>query len=199
MEFSEVVRRRRMVREYADLPLAPETVERILANALRAPSAGFSQGWAFLALTAPEDRALFWTFVPTRVENTPGIQNAPLVVVPLAHKAAYLERYAQPDKGWEDRAEAHWPAPYWFIDTGMASLLMLLTAVDEGLGACFFGVAPENLGPLREAFAIPAEYSPIGAVSVGFRPDDLAAQAATVSARRQPATSVIHRGRFGQH
>ena len=29
--------------------------------------------------------------------------NAPLVVVPMAHKAAYLERYAEPDKGWEDR------------------------------------------------------------------------------------------------
>lgn len=199
MEFTEVVRRRRMVREYADRPLPDDVVERILANALRAPSAGFSQGWAFLALLEPEDRALFWTFVPTRVENTPGIQNAPLVVVPLAHKAAYLERYAEPDKGWEDRAEAHWPAPYWFIDTGMASLMMLLTAVDEGLGACFFGVAPENLGPLRRAFDIPEEYAPIGGVSVGYRPDDLAPQAATVDARRRPASTVIHRGRFGRH
>jgi hypothetical protein len=26
------------------------------------------------------------------------MQEAPLVVVPLAHKAAYLDRYAQPDK-----------------------------------------------------------------------------------------------------
>lgn len=97
-----MIRRRRMVRHYSDRPLAPEVVERILESALRAPSAGFSQGWAFLALTEPEDRARFWAFVPTRVEQTPAMQDAPLVVVPLAHKAAYLARYAEPDKGWED-------------------------------------------------------------------------------------------------
>ncbi|WP_420311611.1 nitroreductase family protein [Streptomyces sp. YS-B37] len=147
MEFSEVVRRRRMIRHYSDKPLAPEVTERILASALRAPSAGFSQGWAFLALTDPADRARFWPFVPTRVEKTPTMQDAPLVVVPLAHKAAYLARYAEPDKGWEDRAEARWPAPYWYIDTGVASLLMLLTAVDEGLGACRSAGSRWGTGP----------------------------------------------------
>lgn len=150
MEFSEVVRRRRMIRHYSSRALAPDVIERVLASALRAPSAGFSQGWAFLALTDPADRARFWPFVPTRVEQTPTMQDAPLVVVPLAHKAAYLERYAEPDKGWADRAEARWPAPYWYIDTGMAALLMLLTAVDEGLGACFFGIMPDHLDPFRD-------------------------------------------------
>jgi len=145
MEFSEVVRRRRMVRHYTSQPLTDEVVERILHSAVRAPSAGFSQGWSFLVLTEPADRDRFWPFVPTRVEQTPTMQDAPLVVVPLAHKDAYLQRYAEPDKGWEDRAEARWPAPYWYIDTGMAALLMLLTAVDEGLGACFFGIMPEHL------------------------------------------------------
>lgn len=199
MEFSEVLRRRRMVREFASRPLAPEVVERVLANALRAPSAGFSQGWAFLALSEAEDRERFWGFVPTRTENTPGIVNAPLVVVPLAHRDAYLDRYAQPDKGWEDRAEERWPVPYWYIDTGMAALLMLLTAVDEGLGACFFGLMPEHVAPFRDAFEVPAVYTPIGAVAVGHRPEGIAAQSPTLSERRRPASSVIHRGRFGQH
>ena len=49
MEFSEVVRRRRMIRHYSSRPLAPAVIERVLANALRAPSAGFAQGWAFRA------------------------------------------------------------------------------------------------------------------------------------------------------
>ncbi|MFI5882111.1 nitroreductase family protein [Streptomyces sp. NPDC051554] len=49
MEFSEVVRRRPMIRHYSDRSLTPEVTERILASALRAPSAGFFQGWAFLA------------------------------------------------------------------------------------------------------------------------------------------------------
>ena len=197
MEFSEVVRRRRMIRHYTDEPLDPAIVERVLANALRAPSAGFSQGWAFLVLTDPVDRARFWPFVPTRVEQTPTMQDAPLVVVPLANRSAYLERYAEPDKGWEDRAEARWPAPYWFIDTGMASLLMLLTAVDEGLGACFFGIMPERLPLFRSEFGIPDEYAPIGAITVGHRAPDAPPQSAAVDARRRAADDVIHRGHWG--
>ena len=196
MEFSEVVRRRRMVRHYTDQPLDPEVIERVLANALRAPSAGFSQGWAFLVLTEPEDRARFWPFVPTRVEQTPTMQDAPLVVVPLAHKATYLERYAKPDKGWEDRAEARWPAPYWFIDTGMAALMMLLTAVDEGLGACFFGIMPDNLDPFRAEFGVPAEYAPIGGITIGHRAADLPKQGPAVEQRRRASEDVIHRGRW---
>ena len=199
MEFSEVVRRRRMIRHYTDEPIAPEVVERVLANGLRAPSAGFSQGWAFLALTDAADRARFWPFVPTRAEQTPTMQDAPLVVVPLAHKMTYLERYAEPDKGWEDRAESHWPAPYWFIDTGMASLMMLLTAVDEGLGACFFGIQPENIAPLRAEFGIPDDYAPIGAITVGHRAPDAPAQPVAVDERRKGTHDVVHRGAWGVH
>lgn len=194
-----MIRRRRMVRDYTDQPLTDEVVERVLNSALRAPSAGFSQGWAFLALTDPADRARFWPFVPTRVENTPTIQNAPLVVVPLAHKQAYLNRYAEPDKGWEDRAEARWPAPYWHIDTGMAALMMLLTAVDEGLGACFFGIMPEHIDPFRQEFGVPAEYSPIGGISVGYRAPDLAPQSDRIAQRRRDKADVVHRGHWGRH
>ncbi|MFI6561539.1 nitroreductase family protein [Streptomyces sp. NPDC050534] len=144
MEFSEVVRRRRMTRHYSDKPLAPEVIERILASALRAPSTGFSQGW-------------------------------------------------------EDCAEARWPAPYWHIDTGMAALLMLLTAVDEGLGACFFGIMPKHLQPFREEFGVPDEYTPIGGITVGYRADDAPPQGARVAERRRSAGEVIHRGQWGRH
>ena len=194
MEFQEVVRRRRMIRHYSAEPLDPAVIERVLHNAIRAPSAGFSQGWAFLALTEAKDRARFWPFVPTRVEQTPTMQVAPLVVVPLAHKNAYLERYAEPDKGWEDRAEARWPAPYWHIDTGMAALMMLLTAVDEGLGACFFGIMPEHISPFQAEFEIPPEYEPIGGITIGHRAANTPSQDSRFSARRRGVDDVVHRG-----
>src|SRR3954465_11474736 len=50
MEFQDVVRRRRMIRNYEDRPLPDGLLDRLLDNGLRAPSAGFSQGWAFLVL-----------------------------------------------------------------------------------------------------------------------------------------------------
>lgn len=182
-----------MVRVYGDRPIAPEVVERILANALRAPSAGFSQGWAFLALTEPADRARFW---PYAEHADPRMRAAPLLVVPLSNKRAYLERYAEPDKGWTDRAESRWPAPYWDIDTGMAALLMLLTAVDEGLGACFFGITPDQIPGFRAEFGVPDDYLPIGTVSVGYRPVDLEPQGQRIATRRRAAADVIHRGRW---
>ncbi len=150
MEFQEVVRRRRMVRNYdPSRPIPDSVVDRLLANALRAPSAGFSQGWAFLVLSTPAERERFWAATADPSEPDPWLrdmQNAPLLIVPLSHKQAYLDRYAEPDKAWTDRDEARWPVPYWDIDTGFATLLMLLTAVDEELGACFFGVPPSAHG-----------------------------------------------------
>ncbi len=207
MEFSEVVRRRRMIRSYSDRPIDPDAVERILASALRAPSGGFTQGWAFLALTEADDRRRFWPFVPVRAKKTPTMLKAPLVVVPLANKRAYLDRYAQPDKGWEDRAEERWPAPYWFIDTGMAALLMLLTAIDEGLDACLFGIMPEaddadvaeHTSRFRREFDIPDDYTPIGGITVGYRSEDTPPQDNTViDPRRRSAAEVVHRGHWGR-
>lgn len=188
-----------MVRHYTEQPIEPEVVEKILASALRAPSAGFSQGWAFLALTEPADRARFWRFNPGVEEMFAAMQNAPLIVMPLSNKSAYLDRYAEADKGWTDRSEARWPAPYWDIDTGMAALLMLLTAIDEGLGACFIGIIPEYIDGLKAEFGVPAEYHPIGAVTVGYRGDDAPTQGSAVTRRRQEAADVVHRGQWGSH
>jgi hypothetical protein len=72
----------------------------------------------------------------------------------------------------------------------MAALLMLLTAVDEGLGACFFGVQPEHLFGLREDFGIPAAFLPIGAVSVGRRPPAPPVAGSGRPERRRPAGEV---------
>jgi nitroreductase len=202
MEFSEVVRRRRMVRRYSPEPVDRTVLDRVLSSALRAPSAGFSQGWAFLVLEDPGDVQRFWqaTSDPGDLESPDewmrGMTTAPVVVVPLSSKQAYLERYSEADKGWTDKAEARWPVPYWDLDTAMASLLILLSAVDEGLGACFFGVPTEHVDPLREAFGIPEEYKPIGAITLGHRTDDPGVPGSAATRRRKSLEEVVHRGRW---
>ncbi len=189
MEFQEVVRRRRMVRRFTDKPVPRQSVERILGNAVRGPSAGFSQGQAFLVL-AGDDLARFWAVAGQAV--SPDAQSAPLVIVPLSSKRIYLDRYAQPDKGWTDRDESRWPVPFWHIDTGMAALLILLTVVDEGLGAVYFGIVPEQVGPLRAAFGIPPDHEPIGAIAVGYDADP----GRDLSARRRPLEQMVHYGHW---
>lgn len=118
--------------------------------------------------------------------------NAPLLIVPLASKDAYLDRYAEPDKGWTDLDSSHWPVPYWDIDAGFASLLILLTAVDEGLGAVFFGWAePEAV---REPFGIPDEWRPIGAIAIGYAAPDVPSP--SLKRGRRGIDQVVHRGNW---
>ena len=198
MEFREVVRRRRMVRRYSDEPVDPAVVDRMLEHAQRAPNAGFTQGWAFLALETPEDVARFWvsTGADPDTHNTwlDGMRTAPVVIVPLTSKAAYLERYAEDDKGWIDRSDGRWPVPYWYVDAGMAALLVLQTAVDEGLGACFFGIPGDHVDAFRQAFGIPDDHRPVGAITVGHQLRDTGAKGSP--ARRERRTDVVHRGRW---
>jgi nitroreductase len=187
-----------MVRTYdVSRPVPAELIDRIAGNGLRAPSAGFSQGWGFLVLDNPADVARFRDAV--RPEDHPGewlaaSVDAPLLIIPHSRKDACLDRYALPDKGFTGRPDAWWPAPYWDTDTGFASLLMLLTAVDTGLGACFFGIPAERIDAYRAAFGVPAQFSPIGAISIGYSaepPRDL-------SGRRKPKAETVHQGQWTQ-
>ena len=69
MELRDAIRRRRMVRNYdPDRPVPRETVDGLLELAIRAPSAGFSQGWQFLVLDAPESIDRYWA--ATRADGT---------------------------------------------------------------------------------------------------------------------------------
>jgi nitroreductase len=198
VELQDVIMRRRMVRNYTAEPIDQAVVERILDNATHAPSAGFSQGWAFLVLEDKDDRELFWrsTTPDGQIADSwlTGMQRAPLIVVPLSSKQAYLDRYAEPDKGWTDRDESRWPVPYWHIDVGMATLIMLLTVTDEGLGACFFGIPPDRLETFRAEFGVPESYEPIGAITVGHREKDTPSP--SLKRGRRTADDVVHRGNW---
>jgi nitroreductase len=190
-----------MVRHYDDRTVDPEVVDRVINAGLRAPSAGFSQGYAVLLLTDAEDRARFWAATETAqataswpAETRAGVMRAPVIVVTLSCKRAYLDRYALPDKGWTDRDESRWPVPYWHIDTGMVALLMLLQAVDEGLGALFMGMAPETIPSFRVAFGVPDDHDVVGVVCVGHEAKD--APRRDLGSRRRDVASIVHRGRW---
>ena len=171
MELVEVLRRRRMVRRYDPLrPVPPADLDAVLDAAVRAPSAGFTQAVSYLVLTG--DRvASYWSATTDPAPDDrwlSGLRTAPVLILVWTDQQAYLDRYAQPDKGWTDRDPARWSAPYWFVDAGMGVMAALLAAVDRDLGACFFGVPPDRAVAVRRLFRVPSGHASVGAISLGY-------------------------------
>ena len=88
--------------------------------------------------------------------------------------------------------EANWPVKFWEIDAAMASMLMLLAAVDEGLGAWFFGITHGERA-LLDRFGVPAPLRPIGIMGFGYRAKDETATGSWRSRERRPLEEQIHR------
>lgn len=196
MELSDAVRRRRMVRSFDGRPLAAGVLDLLLGHANCAPSAGFTQGSAFVVLEGPAQTERFWrhTLAPDKREGFrwPGLLRAPAIVLPLSSRQAYLDRYAEADKAASDLiSEEAWPVPYWDVDCAFATMLLLLGAVDEGLGALFFGIFRGEAELLAD-LGVPPEYRPIGAVAIG-RPDGGDGPSLSAGRGRRTVDEVVHR------
>jgi nitroreductase len=231
-------------------------VDRLLERARRAPSAGHTQGWAWLVLEGEELTRRFWDVDadPSWLARPthPGLLRAPVILVPLTNPSAYAQRYRDADKAAVGRPggraavgrpggraalgrpggraavgrpdgrvtattgdgdptsatdpdpavtpdrpvaaadPADWPVPWWDVDTSFAIMLVLLGAVDEGLGALFFALHGDP-DQLRESFGIPTEWRPLGAIALGWPdPDDQAS--ASTRRGRLPWQELVHRG-----
>jgi nitroreductase len=197
--FQEVLRARRLVREYDQRPLEPELLDRILESARHAPSAGFSQGFDFVVLDQPGTVARFWELTDDPAFPNPDgfAATAPTaVVLPLANKAAYLERYSRPDKmafGLMD--ESRWPVKFWEVDTAMAIMLMLLTATDLGVGALYFGITHGEADLLRE-LGVPDGSKLLGVLAFGHRAPGETVDLSRFKERRRKFEDMVHRNRW---
>ena len=189
-----MVRRRRMVRNYSAAPVDAAAVERILDAARRAPSAGHSQGQAFVVVTDPARRARIAELAGeahyVAKGFDPWISRAPVHVVVCVSKELYLSRYSEPDKGDGSMGdESAWPIPYWWVDAGASMMLILLAAVDEGLGAGFLG--SHSMPELKASLEIPHHMEPIGIVTIGHPAPDR--RSGSLERGQRPLGDVIHR------
>lgn len=202
MDYDDVVAARRMVRSFDPTRgVPPVVVDELVALAIRAPSAGNTQGWHFVVLEGPGQTAPFWDLcLPAgRRERFrwPGLLDAPVLICPVADPAAYAQRYAEPDKATTGLGAGPdaWAFPYWLTDTAFATMQLLLAATSRGLGACFFGLF-EREGPVGELLGIPDGMVPIGMVALGWETPTPAPPGRSAGRRRRGVTDVVHRGRW---
>jgi len=188
-----------MVRAFTDRPVEPAAVDALIDLARRAPSAGNSQGWAFVVLDGPAQTTGYWdiTLPADRREGFrwPGLVAAPVLVLALVWPDAWVDRYAEPDKAATGlgAGTSRWPVPYWWVDGGMAVEHLLLGAVDAGLGACFFGLFDHEAQVLA-ALGVPEGWRALGTVALGHPADDQPGRSA--GRPRRTLADVTHRGRW---
>ena len=186
-----------MTRGFSTRPVDAKLISQIVDLASRAPSAGKTQGWHALVITA-SDTAKFWddTLAVEKRESFRWKQllDAPVIALVFSDPLAYVERYSERDKahtGLGVSAEA-WPTPYWTVDASFAAMTMLLAAEDAGLGALFFAVFSGEQ-QLRARLCVPDTLQLIGAIAFGWplESDELNASA-SASRTRRSAEQIIH-------
>jgi nitroreductase len=192
MDFEQAVLKRRMVRNFQRKTVSPTAIERILTFAQHAPSAGFSQGWAYVVVTGEEMRKKIGQvqgeedFYSSRFHKF--ISGAPVLIIACASEQLYHERYREPDKLNEDGTEIEWPVPYWYFDIGAACMLIFLGAVNEGLSSAFTGVFRTD--EMRKLLGIPEHFYPVGVISIGYRAKDV--KSPSLKRGRRPVEDVVH-------
>lgn len=173
MELSEAIRGRRSIRAFKPDNVSGKEVEKLIAAATSAPSAGNIQPWEFIIVTKPEMKRKL-------VEAAWGqsfIEQVPVVVVVCANE----DRAAQ---GYGERGKSL----YCLQDTAAAIQNMLLTAYSGGLGTCWIGAFKEDR--VKDVMKIPAGVKPVAIVPVGY-------PAVSPSPRRKrPLDDVVHHETF---
>lgn len=197
MEFTDVLARRRMIRNYQPDPVSPDVLEEVAAAALRAPSAGNSQAITVVIVTDPGSRARIAELAGEDAYVArgfdPWISRAPAHLVIAVSEQIYRDRYSEPDKLGPEGEEIDWPVPYWWVDAGAAMMAVLLAAVDRGLGTGFLGV--HSLPDLAAVAGLPDHFKPIGVVTVGHAAPDR--RSSSLDRPKRTRRETIHRETWG--
>jgi nitroreductase len=152
MEFEQVIRNRRMIREFDPNKQIPEKILRkLLRNAHRAPSAGHTQVQEFVIITDPTTKKKLRQVAVDQEY----VEEAPTLIVICSNTSRSEKRYGRRGREF-----------YSVIDGAFASMLILLTAVDERIGAGFAGAFDDD--KVSEILKLPRYVRPIGIITLGY-------------------------------
>jgi nitroreductase len=171
VETWDAIRARRNVRSFQDRPIRPTDLDRILEAARRSPSSNNEQPWDFVVCTdrgALQQLAETWTYARH-----------------VASSAATIALVAAEPA---DQDERDWI----FYDMGQATLQMMVTAADLGIGSSHAAVDDQDLA--RRTLGLPPDRFCVGLVSLGY-PTDRPLSPIDQPDRR-PEEQVIHRERW---
>ena len=170
MNVFEAIQKRYSVRSYADRPVEPEKLERILEAARLAPSAGNRQEWRFVVVTEQQMRKQMMA----AASNQAFVGEAPIVLAACAETDEHPMRCGQ----------LCYP-----INVAIALEHIALQAVEEGLGTCWIGDFDEAAA--KAALGVPPEVRVVQMMTLGYPADEPRAKS------RLPLAEIVYRNRWG--
>src|ERR671932_2570228 len=153
MDFDEVVKKRKMIREY-DLnrqQIPDKIVTKLIRNAHKAPSAGHTQVQEFIIVQDDSTKKK----LRKAAVNQEYVERAPVLIVVCSNTFRSIGRYGSRGREF-----------YSIIDGAFASMLILLSAVNEGIGACFVGAFEDTM--VSQILELPKDVRPIGIICIGY-------------------------------
>ena len=174
MELMSALYTRRTVRKYLPTPIERGVIDGLIAAATQAPTGMNAQPWAFgviagvEALRALSDKTK--AFMLGSLDTLPGLERyqqmfedpavnlcygAPVMIVILGKPSGLTTDY----------------------DCAMAAQNLMLAAWDQGLGSCWNGFAGMYMSQpqVKAELGIPADYSVIAPIIVGYADGDIPA------------------------
>ena len=142
--------RRRMVRRFKTDRVPSGAIRRLLAAAVRAPSAGHTQPWEFVIVRNARRR----TELAEAASGQMFVAAAPVVIVACFDTSRASSKY-------QEFAEL-----YGIIDTAFASLCMLFAVAETGLGACFVGAVDRPR--VARILALPPQVRVLAVIPIGY-------------------------------
>jgi nitroreductase len=177
MDFNEVVKRRKMIREYdLEKQIPDEIITKLIKNAHKAPSAGHTQVQEFIIVKDPSIKRK----LRKAAVNQEYVERAPLLIVVCSNTSRSVGRYGSRGREF-----------YSIVDGAFASMLFLLSAVNEGVGACFVGAFQDN--KVSEILELPKDVRPIGIVCLGYPSD----QQKPEKLERINVKALVHYEKYG--
>lgn len=151
MKFDSVVRKRKMIRKYLPKQVSDQIINKLIENASRAPSAGHTQVQEFIVIRDPAVKKK----LRQASLNQAHVEDAPVLIVVCSNTSRSVGRYGQRGREF-----------YSVIDGAFASMLILLTAVNEGIGAGFVAAFEDD--KVSEILGIPEYVRPVGIIALGY-------------------------------
>ena len=152
MEFDEVVKSRKMIREYEhNKPIPDYIIAKLIENAHRAPNAGHTQVQEFVIV---KDHLTKSKLGDAALGQSQVYDAAELIIV-CSNTSRSVDRYGKRGRDF-----------YSIIDGAFASMLVLLTSVSEDIGACFVGAFEDK--KVSKILGLPEYVKPIGMITLGY-------------------------------